>query len=105
MLSCEEACTALLAQASSTRLSPEDCMSTPALRRIACPPQLTGGLHVHPSSERLASLAVCLLSSVTSAANPAVISASERKGVLLSRDVTVRSKAACQQDMCSEGHV
>ena len=77
---------------------------------------ITGGLHVHPSSEHLASLAVCLLSSVTSAANPAVISASEIKGVLLSRDITVRSKAAglpqsqleargCQQDMCSEGHV
>ena len=75
----------------------------------------TRGIHVHPNSEHLASLAECFLSSAATAADPAVRPASEIK-VGLSGDTTVRSKAAglpqsqleaigCQQGVCSEAHV
>ena len=50
-------------------------------------------MHVHPSSEHLASLAECFLSSAATAADPAVRPASERRDGL-SGEVTVRSKAA-----------
>ena len=53
----------------------------------------TRGIHVHPNSEHLASLAECFLSSAATAADPAVRPASEIK-VGLSGDTTVRSKAA-----------
>ena len=74
----------------------------------------TRGIHVHPNSEHLASLAECFLSSAATAADPAVRPASEIK-VGLSGDTTVRSKAAAchranwklgyQQAVCSEAHV
>ena len=53
----------------------------------------TRGIHVHPNSEHLASLAECFLSSAATAADPAVRPASEIK-VGLSGNTTVRSKAA-----------
>ena len=53
----------------------------------------TSGMQVHPSSEHLASLAECFLSSAATAADPAVRPASERRDGL-SREVTERSKAA-----------
>ena len=40
----------------------------------------TRGIHVHPNSEHLASLAECFLSSAATAADPAVRPASEIKG-------------------------
>eukprot|EP00731_Ephydatia_muelleri_P005913 Em0003g161a len=55
----------------------------------------TRGIHVHPNSEHLASLAECFLSSAATAADPAVRPASEIK-VGLSGDTTVRSKAAAE---------
>ena len=51
----------------------------------------TRGMHVHPSSEHFLSLAECFLSSVATAADPAVTPASERLDGL-SGDLTVRSK-------------
>ena len=53
----------------------------------------TRGIHIHPNSEHLASLAECFLSSAATAADPVVRPASEIK-VGLSGDTTVRSKAA-----------
>ena len=53
----------------------------------------TSGMQVHPSSEHLASLAECFLSSAATAADPAVRPASERRDGF-SREVTERSKAA-----------
>ena len=74
----------------------------------------TRGIHVHPSSEHLASLAECFLSLAATAADPVVRPASEIR-VGLSGDTTVRSKAAglpqsqlearCQQGVFSEAHV
>ena len=67
--------------------------------------------HVHPSSEHLASLAECFLSSAGTAADPAVRPASKRRDGL-SGEVTERSKAAGlpqsqfeQQDVCAGAHV
>ena len=53
----------------------------------------TSGMQVHPSSEHLASLAECFLSSAATAADPAVRPASERRDGF-SGEVTERSKAA-----------
>ena len=53
----------------------------------------TMGMHVDPSSEHLASLAECFLSSAATAADPAVRPASERRDGF-SGEVTERSKAA-----------
>ena len=74
----------------------------------------TRGMHVHPSSEHIASLAKCFLSSVATAADPAVRSTSERRDGF-SGDVTERSKVAglpqsqfelrCQQDACAGSHI
>ena len=72
--SCEKACTASLPQA------PYD--------------SVTRGIHVHPNSEHLASLAECFLSSAATAADPAVLRPASEIKVGLSGDTTVRSKAA-----------
>ena len=53
----------------------------------------TSGMHVHLSSEHLASLVECFLSSAATAADPAVRPASERWDGF-SGEVTERSKAA-----------
>ena len=53
----------------------------------------TSGMQVHPSSEYLASLAECFLSSAATAADPVVRPASERRDGF-SGEVTERSKAA-----------
>ena len=52
----------------------------------------TRGMHVHPSSEHLASLAECFLSSAATAADPVVKPASERRDGF-SGEITERSKA------------
>ena len=53
----------------------------------------TSEMQVHPSSEHLASLPECILSSVATSADPAVRPASERRD-RFSGEVTERSKAA-----------
>ena len=53
----------------------------------------TRGMHVYPSSEHLASLAECFLSSAATATDPAVRPAAERRDGF-SGEVTERSKAA-----------
>ena len=55
----------------------------------------TRGIHVHPNSEHLASLAECFLSSAATAADPAVRPASEIKvGLIIYRDINIAIKSS-----------
>eukprot|EP00731_Ephydatia_muelleri_P004188 Em0002g364a len=53
-----------------------------ASREKACTASATRGIHVHPNSEHLASLAECFLSSAATAADPAVRPASKIKDLI-----------------------
>ena len=71
----------------------------------------TRGMHVHPSSEHLASLAECFLSSAATAADAAVrpqgmgLAEKSQKGQRQQVCHRANSKQRCQQNVCAGAHV
>ena len=74
----------------------------------------TSGMQVHPSSEHLASLAECFLSSAATAADPAVrpakregmgLAEKSQKGQKQQACHRANLKLGCQQDVCAGRHV